>query len=573
MHGGEIVARALAAHGVRQVFTLIGGHVSPILVGCEAQGIRVVDVRHEVNTVFAADAVARMSGIPGVAVVTAGPGVTNTVTAIKNAQMAQSPVVLIGGAAATILKGRGSLQDIDQQTLLRSVVKWSTTVKRVRDLEPAIVRAFAEASSGVPGPVFVECPIDVLYPEATTRETFLAKAGGKSLPDRALGWYLRRHLDRLFAPGPDGAIEPTRVEPDEPDAGSVGRVVAALARSERPLLLVGSQALLEPAAVDALAAAIDRLGIPVYLAGAARGLLGRDHPLQARHRRRESLKRADLVLQAGVPSDFRLDYGRVVRRAATLVGVNRSRRDLRLNRRPSIGTVGDPGRFLRALSDRVTGAKRWQAWREEVAARDAEREADIAERAAVSGELINPLALCRQIEAHLDDDSVLVVDGGDFVATAAYICRPRGPLSWLDPGAFGTLGVGAGFAMGAAMARPDAEIWIVYGDGSVGFSIAEFDTFVRMGIPVIAVVGNDACWTQIVRDQVTLLGSDVACNLARSDYHEVAAGFGAVGFEVRELEHVEPVLAKAKELRREGRTVLINALIDRNDFRKGSLSV
>lgn len=328
VHGGDIVAAVLERHGVRYVFTLVGGHVSPILVGCKRKGIQVIDVRHEVTTVFAADAVARMTGVPGVAVVTAGPGVTNTVTAVKNAAMAQSPVVVIGGAAATVLKGRGSLQDIDQLSLFRPLVKRAMAVRRLRDLAPTIASALDLARSGVPGPVFVECPIDLLYPEQTAREWYLAKSPGKTWADRALRFYLERHLDRLFGGVAETESRPPRVVlPNRPRAGDLRRVAERVRRAERPLLLVGSQAMLETEAVDRLAAAVETLGMPVFLAGAARGLLGRDHPLQARHRRRDSIKRADFVMLAGVPCDFRLDYGRQIRRGSTLIGVNRSRRD------------------------------------------------------------------------------------------------------------------------------------------------------------------------------------------------------------------------------------------------------
>lgn len=202
MNGGEHIAAVLEDHGVRFLFTLCGGHISPILVGAKRRGIRVVDVRHEVTAVFAADAVARMTGVPGVAAVTAGPGCTNTVTAVKNAELAQSPVVVLGGATGTILKGRGALQDIDQMALFAPHVKWAASVRRVRDLAPTLHRAFYLACEGVPGPVFVECPVDLLYGEDLVREMYGAKATqdrSRRLEDRLLGWYLRRHVQRLFA--------------------------------------------------------------------------------------------------------------------------------------------------------------------------------------------------------------------------------------------------------------------------------------------------------------------------------------------------------------------------------------
>ncbi len=236
--------------------------------------------------------------------------------------------------------------------------------------------------------------------------------------------------------------------------------------------MIGSQALAEAAEAAALADAVARLGIPVYLSGMARGLLGREHPLQMRHQRRQALREADCVLLAGVPCDFRLDYGKHVRRSATLIAANRSAKDARLNRRPDIAAIGDAGRFLRALADAAPpaadAASRWAAWTTQLRARDAEREAEIDRQAAEHGEFVNPIALLRAVEREAAADALLVADGGDFVATAAYVLHPRAPLSWLDPGAFGTLGVGAGFALGAALAHPGREVWIVFGDGACG---------------------------------------------------------------------------------------------------------
>jgi acetolactate synthase-1/2/3 large subunit len=359
------------------------------------------------------------------------------------------------------------------------------------------------------------------------------------------------------------APEPTRVE----------AAAAALARAERPLIVIGSQALALAAEASRIAAAVGRLGIPVYLSGMARGLLGRDHPFQMRHQRRTALREADCVLLAGVPCDFRLDYGRHVRRSATLVAANRSAKEARMNRRPNVAAIGDAGLLLQRLADRLSEGVRRPGWIEQLRARDAAREAEIDAQAAATGEHVNPIAFCRALDRAAGDDAVLVADGGDFVATASYVLRPRGPLAWLDPGAFGTLGVGAGFALGAALCRPEAETWVLYGDGACGYGLAEFDTLVRHRIPVIAVVGNDAGWTQIAREQVKLLGDDVATVLARSDYHAVAAGFGAEGIVVKQMGEVPDALARARAAARSGKPVLLNVWLDKTDFREGSISM
>lgn len=595
-HGGDRVAEALQAHGVRTIFTLCGGHISPILSASKARGIRIVDVRDEATAVFAADASARLLGLPGVAAVTAGPGISNTITALKNAQLAQSPVILIGGAAPTALQGRGALQDIDQRPLVAPHVKLFKKILRVCDLGPAVDEAFAVAQSGVPGPVFIESPVDLLYDEVSIRQWYADAAGkGMSLPDRLLRFYLNRHVRKMFHGSHEHAAPQVRAvaAPRASDA-SLQAALAALAKAQRPLLVIGSQALVLSAEAQHLADAVAKLGLPVYLSGMARGLLGRDHPLQMRHQRRQALREADCVLLAGVPCDFRLDYGKHVRRSAILIAANRSAKDARLNRKPDIAAIGDAGLFLQALAQASSAVdaggsstgpaepvevpaapthSRHAGWITSLRARDAQRELEIDQQAQASGEFVNPIALFRALEKAAGDNAVLVADGGDFVATASYVLHPRAPLSWLDPGAFGTLGVGAGFALGAALACPGSEVWIILGDGACGYGLVEFDTFVRHGIPVIALVGNDAGWTQIAREQIKMLHDDVATVLARTNYHEVAAGFGAEGIMVKSMDEVPVAFALARDLARSGKPVLINVWLDKTEFREGSLSM
>ncbi|KAK2512444.1 hypothetical protein Q9233_016267, partial [Columba guinea] len=379
-HGGELVAAVLKAHGVRFVFALAGGHISPILVACEKIGVRVVDTRHEATAVFAADAVSRLSGGVGVAIVTAGPGVTNTITAVKNAQLAESPLLLIGGAAATLQKGRGALQDVEQLSLFRTLCKARVSVRTVRDLVPSIRQAMATARSGTPR-------------YGTPKCVFWAQ---------------------------------------------VQRCAELLSRARKPLVLLGSQAMLPPTTPAQLCSALESLGIPCYLGGASRGLLPPDSPILLRQNRRDALRDADLVLLAGAVCDFRLSYGRLFNRGAAVVAVNRDREQLLKN----------------------------------------------------SDVFWKPRLAVQAIRCH----------------SVTSFCP--------QPGPFGTLGVGGGFALGAKLCRPDAEVWVLYGDGSLGYSLMEFDTFVRHKTPVIALVGNDACWSQIAREQVALLGSNVACGLA-----------------------------------------------------------
>jgi len=577
-HGGDIVADYLAELGVRHLFTLTGGHISPILVGAKSAGIRVVDVRDEQNAVFAADAMARLTGTIGVAAVTAGPGVTNTITAVKNAQMAQTPLLVLGGATATILKGRGSLQDIDQLSLMKPITKWAGAVKSVPGLRPALHRAVEAATSGVPGPAFLEIPVDLLYPEATVRRWYFKESGAETaggLSGTAMRTYLHAHLFRQFHV-PRVALD---VGMPRPRLGRRSRprldeAVDALRSAERPVLVVGSQTLAGRGDADRIASSVEALGIPTYLAGSARGLLGPKSGLQFRHKRRAALKEADLVIVAGFPFDFRLGYGRAISSRATVIAANLSSAELTQNRKPELAYETHPADFLEALGAATGGGRRdLGGWFGSLAEREKLRDLEIEEQSLEQQGLVNPLDLFLRLEDRLGDDSVLVVDGGDFVATAAYILRPRRPLSWLDPGPFGTLGVGGGFALAAALARPEAQVWLIYGDGSSAYSLAEFDTFARHGIAPIAIVGSDGAWAQIAREQVAILGDDVATNLLRTSYEEVAAGYGGVGLLLTDPVEIDETLDGAIEVAASGKPVCINVHIDRTDFREGSLSI
>uniref|UniRef100_A0A671R3M9 2-hydroxyacyl-CoA lyase 2 n=1 Tax=Sinocyclocheilus anshuiensis TaxID=1608454 RepID=A0A671R3M9_9TELE len=549
-HGGESVADVLRAHGIRFVFTLVGGHISPILVACEKLGIHIVDTRHEATAVFAADAVARLSGTVGVAAVTAGPGLTNTVTAVKNAQMAESPLLLIGGAAATLLQGRGALQDIDQMSLFKPLCKFCASVRTVREIVPTIRKALAVAQSGTPGPVFIEFPIDTLYPYHVVEKEFAPKNTPKGLMGKMIAWYLRNHLSNLFA----GAWEtrdlsPLPVHIPHATEDEVQRCVELVSRAKKPVILLGSQATLPPTPADDVRKALESLGIPCFLGGMSRGMLGKNSSLHIRQNRRDALKDADLVLLAGTVCDFRLSYGRVLNRRSKIIAVNRDRSQLLKNSdmfwKPTVAIQGDAGSFLLRLSKALKGHKCPEEWPRSLKEGDAIKEKANRSKADEKTERhLNPLSVLHCVDELLAEDSIIVADGGDFVGSAAYIMRPRGPLRWLDPGAFGTLGVGGGFALGAKLCRPESEVWIVYGDGSLGYSVAEFDTFTRHKTPVIALVGNDACWSQISREQVAITKL-------------LFTAFVTLCLIVH----------------KKGKAVLLNVLIGKTNFREGSISV
>eukprot|EP00455_Lapot_gusevi_P026787 TRINITY_DN2825_c0_g1_i3.p1 TRINITY_DN2825_c0_g1~~TRINITY_DN2825_c0_g1_i3.p1 ORF type:complete len:643 (+),score=225.01 TRINITY_DN2825_c0_g1_i3:58-1986(+) len=594
-HGGALVAQVLKEQGVKFVFTLTGGHIAPILVGCNQAGLKVVDVRDEAAAVFAADAMARVSGIPGVAIVTAGPGLTNTITAVKNAQLAESPLVVLAGATSMLLKGRGSLQDIDQLALMEPHVKWMHSMTRVREIIPSLRKAFAIASSGVPGPVFLEYPLDVLWPQETINELVLGNQPQKTnkkfeltlanLKSTAQDLYIRRHIAKVF----DQAFEPDQsfsgVIPSPilrpPAQRDIAAVLKALSGSQKPLVVLGSQATLHPAQIDALRRALEVLQVPVYCSGMARGLLGTSHPLQMRHKRREALAAADFVLLAGAVPDFRLDYGRHIKKAF-FVMVNLSRVALKKNsdiRRRDIAIQYDPCDLMLKLAQNATSinlsaaTSRWSSWMSWLQQNEAKREKEIDAMASPAKKGVNPVVLCRALNRALDDDSIIVADGGDFVGTASYIVHPRKPLSWLDPGVFGTLGVGGGFAVAAKANRPQAEVWLLFGDGSSAWSLAEVDTMVRHGLPCIIVIGNDAAWQQMHRDQVRLLKDPVASELLFSHYERVGEGYGGEGLLIRNESEIEATFQKAKALAKSGRPVVVNVFLGKSDFRQGSISL
>ncbi|MAD51105.1 MAG: thiamine pyrophosphate-binding protein [Candidatus Marinimicrobia bacterium] len=573
-HGGNIVAEVFQRHGIQWIFTLCGGHISPILTGCNEKGIRVVDVRHEATAVFAADAVSRLSGTIGVAAVTAGPGLTNTITAIKNAQMAQVPVLILGGATATVLKDRGSLQDIDHLSVVKSVIKYAKTIKRVRDIQPSLEEAIATARLGVPGPVYIEIPVDLLYPEILVRDWYGLKSKSKSMP-WWMSSYLNWNVNRIFKDKHKTYSKNAQTDNTQNSSLHIPKVSEMLQSAEKPVLLIGSQALLIPSQREALADAVKELNIPTYVSGMARGLLSKSHLPIFRHERKKALKEADLVILAGVSCDFRLDYGRMIHHRAKIISINLSRGDMYLNRRPARGILTNPGSFLIELNKSNNNAKqkKWENWHQKLSERNKKRWNVIKTQADADIDYVNPLKLCLEINQHIEDGDIIVADGGDFVATASYILRPQSLSGWLDPGVFGTLGVGAGFLLGAKLTHPESVVWAIYGDGAFGYSLMEFDSFVRHKIPVIAIIGNDAGWAQIARDQVEMLDDPIGTELAVTDYHKAVEVLGGKGYFVDKENQIDDVLTQAKESAKSGKPTVVNVRIGKTDFRKGSISM
>ncbi|CAK5069518.1 unnamed protein product [Meloidogyne enterolobii] len=560
-HGGELVADVLKAHDVKEIFTLCGGHISPILVSCENLGIKVYDTRHEVNAVFAADCVARLRQ---------NIGVTNSITGLKNAQMAESPLLLIGGAAPTLLRGRGALQDINQQVLIKPLCKFSTRVRAV-------------SKSDTPGPVFVELPIDVLYPYSIVeKEIGFSKnpKGSKQILEFFLCAYISWVFGAAWRPQPK---TPLSINTPMCKQSQINSLINLLSSSQRPLILLGSQAVCPPIEPNILTEAT--LGIPVYLGGMSRGLLGANSPLQMVHNRKEALKNADLIILAGLlykllkifffcflgaVCDFRLSYGRILNPKAKIVNHGLFWRSILAIQADVASTIVQLSNHFSFKNDDLT------AWFDQLKESERLKEESNSKKAlekCKDGKL-NPLLLLQALQNVLNDDTILVADGGDFVGSAAYMLRPRGPLQWLDPGAFGTLGVGGGFALGAKAVYPDKPVLILFGDGACGFSLMEFDTFVRHRLPISAIIGNDACWSQIARDQIPWFNSIVGCELAFTNYEKVGEGLGANGA-IIEDGNIDEIEQKLRQLLNLGNSkpTIINAIIGKTNFREGSISV
>ena len=377
--------------------------------------------------------------------------------------------------------------------LFKPICKFVATVKRVADIVPTLKRAMQVAQSDTPGPVFVEFPIDTLYKYSIVEKEVAGSSSSKSktVIQHFVDLYLRFYLHSLFA-GAWDRVDPAPLNVRQPMSSltNINLIVDILHQAKKPLIVLGSQATLPPVPVSQLKACLERLGIPCFLGGMSRGLLGRDSPIHVRQRRRDALKEADVVLLLGTVCDFRLGYGRVLSRKSKIIAVNRNKEQLLKNSdmfwRPTLAVQADAASTLISVRQRLDeNFLVDEEWVASLKQRDADKEKDNVEKAksllteTAPASLLNPVALLHRLEELLPENAILVADGGDFVGTAAYILRPRAPLTWLDPGAFGTLGVGAGFALGAKLVRPEAEVWIIYGDGSLGYSLVEFDTFKR----------------------------------------------------------------------------------------------
>jgi acetolactate synthase-1/2/3 large subunit len=527
--GGHLVARRLKAHGVTTLFTLSGGHLFSIYDGCRAEGIDIVDVRHEQSAAFAAEGWAKVTRCPGVVALTAGPGVTNGMSAIASAQANHSPMLVLAGRAPQVRWGQGSLQELDHVPFVAPLTKLAATSTCTGEIPALIDEALAAAVAPHGGPAFLDFPLDHVFGE-----------GPPSDDPAAL---------------PDGASGPAA------DDAALAHALKLLRAARRPVVMAGTD-LYWGHAEQALRTLAEELRIPVFLNGLARGCLAADHELFFSRARKEGLRDADVALVIGAPMDFRLGFGGVFGDETSLVVVDRVQPARAHPRAVATELYGAIGPTLLALgAGAATGARPdrepWvaQLRATEQAARDAER----AERADDRAPL-HPLRVYAELGDLLDRDAIVIGDGGDFVSYAGRVIDSYEPGCWLDPGPFGCLGSGPGYALAAKLAHPSRQVVLLLGDGAFGFSAMEFDTLARHEVNVVGIVGNNGIWGLEKHPMEMIYGYSVAADLRpETRYDSVVEALGGHGELVRTPAQLRPALVRAFEARR---PALVNVLTD-----------
>ena len=534
VHGGILAVDVARRYGVETMWTLSGAHVFPLYDAAvkSSQPLRLVDVRHEQSAVFAAEATAKLTRTPGLAVLTAGPGVTNGVSAVTSAWFNGSPVLVIGGRAPAFRWGTGSLQELDHPPLLAPVTKYAGTVDETARIGPAVDEALRLATMPHRGPVFLDVPMDVLYSRVPVSDT---------------AW----------------APSPTRLTPD---SEAIAEIAQVLSESRHPVLVIGSDVWAD-GAEDAARRAAETLGLPVITNGMGRGILPAGHPLLVTRARSVAFGRADLVIVVGAPLDFRLGYGVFGGRddapPAAVVHIADSPGQVARHLELRASASGDLTAAFDGVVDAWTALPRQPSFEEWVAelrvasdvalARDREvldSDADPIHPARVYGELLPRLA----------DDAVVIGDGGDFVSFAGRFVEPRRPGCWLDPGPYGCLGTGLGYAMAARVARPQSQVVLLLGDGAAGFSLMDVDTLVRHQLPVVLVVGNNGMWGLEKHPMQFLYGYDVAADLQPAlPYDAVVRALGGAGETVTVPGDLGPALDRALSA---GVPYLVNVITD-----------
>ncbi len=524
--GGELVARTLKAQGVSTLYTLCGGHVMQIYDGCLNNGIQVIDFRHEQAAAHAADAHARLTRNIGVAVVTAGPGVTDAITGVANAYEARSPMILIGGAAPLKTKGMGALQEIPQIQLFEGISKASFTITDTAAIPEKLHEASHIALSGRPGPVFIEIPFDVLF----------NAIDAPPIPERV------------------------SIEPQAPAVSSVTVMFELLRQAQKPVIIAGTQVYWD-AAHGALRELTEQTGIPVFTNGAGRGTLPMTHPNCFRSARSAALREADVVILLGTPLDFRLKYGQEGwNPAARLIQIENDPAELNRNRTADVALAADAKLVLEALSEGLQGI-RFDDWLARVRSKEDQKDQEQQTWEALDDVPVNHFRFAAELNRFLNEDLIVIGDGGDIVTACARVLDITRPGQWLDPGPLGCLGVGIPFAIAAQQLYPDKRVLVINGDGAFGLNGFEFDTAVRFGLPIVSIVGNDAGWGNIRVIQEQMLGADraVATSLSLTRYDRVVEALGGYG---ELIEQPDQIVAGLERAFASGKPACLNVPLD-----------
>jgi acetolactate synthase-1/2/3 large subunit len=538
--GGHLVAKALKNEGVDVIFTLCGGHIIDIYDGCLDEGIKIIDVRHEQVAAHAADGYARMTGKPGCAVVTAGPGTTDAVTGVANAFRAESPFLLIGGQAALSQHRMGGLQDLPHVEMMKPITKFATTVPSTERVADFVGMAYREAYHGAPGPVFLEIPRDVLDAKVDLSKCRIPQAG---------------HYR---------ASTHTLADPDD-----IERLADLLVKAERPCVLLGQQ-VATCRAYDAAKEFVRALNIPAYMNGAGRGTLPPGDPHHFHRSRRFAFNNADVIVVVGTPFDFRMGYGKRLNPEAAVVQIDLDYRTVGKNRDIGLGLVGDCGRIMRATVAAASGrlqrnVKNRKSWFQALAAEEEKGLEKLMPDFRSDSVPINPYRVAWELNEMLTEDTIYIGDGGDVVTITAQAVQPRSPGHWMDPGPLGTLGVGVPFAMAAKYAHPEKEVLCYFGDGAFTLTGWDFETCVRFNLPFLGVIGNNSAMNQIRCGQILKYGKergDIGNLLGDVPFGKFAEMLGGHGEEVREPKEIRPALERAREAVASGVPALVNIWVD-----------
>src|SRR5216683_1605265 len=573
-HGGVHALAAARQNGVSVMFTLSGGHVFPLYDAAVKTDppLRLVDVRHEQTAVFAAEATARLTRTPGLAVLTAGPGVTNGMSAVATAHFNGAPVVILAGRAPDYRWGSGSLQEIDHPPLLAPVTKRASTEHETAKIATAVDEAFWLATARHRGPVFLDISLDALYGQAEAafpRADFQAYTERDALAGGSGGARSVVPPGHALAGGSGGVVPPGQHSGADP--GSISQIAGLLAEARRPVLVLGSDVWLD-GADEAARQAAEELRLPVITNGQGRGVLPAGHELLVTRARSVAFREADLVIVAGTPLDFRLGYGEFGGAGSGAGGEGPRAQVVHVADAPGQvarhcplagSAAGDLNAFFTGLANAASTARAGTAdaaWLGRLQDTVKAAVAADAELLASDANPVHPLRVYGELGRLLADDAVVIGDGGDFVSYAGKYIEPKRPGGWLDPGPFGCLGTGLGYGIAARIARPSAQVVLLLGDGAAGFSLMDADTLVRHRLPVVMVCGNNGGWALEKYPMQALYGYDVAADLQPGcRYDEVARALGGAGETVTRPADIGPALRRAFAA---GAPYLVNVITD-----------